>query len=222
MGKPVRGTRSIPKGAPRELLEEGSHQAVCVGCIHVGTQPANKEGWDDQNTIYLLFQAVNEETSAGKPFVVAKPFNYVFSSGSNLGKLLDAWLGVEDDEFDITTVVGEKAIITIKHNESKKGTFANITTITAPPKGSEKSIRKATVPFQILMLDEEGWDEEVYESLPDFYKLKIAASDEGVEMLGDKPKGKKGKEKDEEEEEDEKPRSRRSAAKEEKPKRRRG
>lgn len=197
MAKKQKATRTVPKGAARELVEEGTHNAVCVQVIDVGTQESSNPEWEPQHQVYLVFQLVDEETSAGKPVLLSRPFNYVASSRSNLSKTLDAWLGVDAAEFDLDECLGEPCLVSVKHNETKKGVFANITSVTKPTKGSK--IRKPSVDVFSLWLDED-FDEEIYEELSDFYKLKIASSDEGLAVLPKKAtKGKKAKDEDDEE-----------------------
>ncbi len=196
MAKQVKG-RSVPKGAPRELPDEGSFPPRGIGVIDVGSQVSYTPEWSDAHLVYLLFELIGERKENGDPFVVQQSYNYVLTTKSKLYKMLDAW-GIDVDQENVDLEVeclNREAAVTIKHSESKsgKGTFANIAAVTKPTKGTK--IGKAVSDLICIFLDD-TFNEKEYNELSDYYKLKIASSPEGMELLGlnEKPtKGGKGK-----------------------------
>lgn len=183
---------AIPKGKSREACPEGTHNAVCVQVVEFGTQKVEfKKGEEkEQRRIQLGFQLVDEQTSDGGNMVAYKEFNYTDNPGSDLMKSLKAWLGVEDGDFDVATCIGKPCLITIEQVEKKTGgTRDKITTITAPTKGAK--IKKATEETKVLMFD--SFDEDVFDSLPEWMKTKIAGTDEYAEATSKKKKPAAGK-----------------------------
>jgi hypothetical protein len=182
----------IPEGKPRELAPEGAHNAVCVQVIDLGTQPAMKEGWDDSRSIQLAFQLVDEQTSNGKAVVVYKQFGYTYKG--NFGKLLKSWLGVKEPKsFDPRNILGKAALVTVVHRESKGNgnTYDNVDTISALQKNVK--VKRHTEKLKGLFLEKGEFDQEVFDSLSDYLKQKIAGSPEYSEVVNaQKNKGNAG------------------------------
>lgn len=186
---------SIPKGANRELVPEGTHVAVCVQVIDLGTQ--SSEQWGDKRKVQLAFELVDERTTDDKAMVCYRQYTFSASPKGNLMKDLKGWIGKEAvGEFDMDNLLGKAASITVEHNETDKGTFANITNIAGLPKGSK--VKKSTEPLRSLYLDE-TFDADTFEVLPDFLKEKIMVTKEYEEhgvpskKKGSKVPPKKGK-----------------------------
>lgn len=181
----------IPQGKQRELPEEGTHNAICVQVIDMGTQKVTYEGKEKSlRQIQLAFQLVDEQTSEGEAMVVYKKFTFSGHSKSALMIALKAWLSVKDPEYDMENVLGKPALITIAVSTNDKGSFANISNIGGVPKGTK--VTKASEPFRSLFLNDGEFDEETFKVLPEYLKLKIADSPEYAEVIKPKSKPVKG------------------------------
>lgn len=176
-----------PKGSGRELAPEGTHQAVCIQVLDLGTQPSGE--WGDKRKIQWGFELLDEATEQGEPFTIYMNMTFSASNRSTMAKHLKVWQGVEDaSEFEQGDLLGKNGLITIVHNDSEKGTFANVQTIAPLTKNMKP--KKSTLDHVLLSLDPDEFDEDVYNDLPDFIKEKIAGSPEWAEVM--KPKMKKG------------------------------
>lgn len=171
----------IPVGSARELAPEGVHNAVCIHVVDLGTQEVkdfkDPEKVNKVRKVQLAFQLVEEETESGENVVVYKMYTFTNSPKSNLMKDLKAWIGakeVADGDFEMDSVLGKACSITIEHKTSEKGTFANITNLAGLPKGVKT--KKPSEPIYSLYLDE--FDQEVFDGLPEWMRLKIADSPE--------------------------------------------
>ena len=175
---------SIPKGSARELAPEGVHNAVCIQVIDLGTQPS--EQWGDKRKVQLAFELVEERTTDDKAIVAYRQYTFSASPKGNLMKDLKAWLGAKSvsGEMDMDDLLGKAASVTIEHNETEKGTFANITNLGGLAKGAK--VKKHTEPLRSLYLDE-SFDADTFEALPDFLKEKIMVTKE-YEEHGAPPK----------------------------------
>lgn len=180
-------TRRIPKSSGRELAPEGVHNAVLVQFIDLGTQPSNNPDWEAKRQCQLAFELVDEKTKDGRAIVEYKQYTYSDSTKGNFMKDLKAWLGIKDGNFDMDEALGKPANITVQHKVTEKGTFANITNISAVPAKDAKRVRKPTEPLRSLYLDE-AFDEETFAALPQHIQNKIATSPEYVEVQAPRQK----------------------------------
>jgi len=179
----------IPKGAQRELPEEGTHNAVCVQVIDLGTQKNANPEWGDKRKVLLGFELVDvqdEEHTA----LVSKQYTFSDSQKGNLMKDLKKWLNIKSGDLDMDDCLGKQALVSIEHKETDRGTFANISNISSVPKGTK--MRKPQSVTRSLYLDE-TFDADVYEELPEWIRLKIATSPEYEEVAAPKPAAKKAK-----------------------------
>jgi len=159
---------SKPPKPTRELAPEGVHNAICIAFLDLGTQ--SSENFGDARKCDVVFE-IAAKRSDGKSFQIAKRYTYSASPKSNLMKDLKAWLGVKDGDFDMDGVALQGAMVTIEH----KGEYANITNISGLPKGMKPL--KTQSEFKSLYLDE-TFDQEIFDSLTDYQKEKIAGSPE--------------------------------------------
>lgn len=167
-----------------EIAPAGTHNAICIRFIDLGTQKQVFKGEESEaRQCRLYFDLIDEKTKDGKNVVAFQKYTYSPSPKGNLMKALRSWLGVKDSDFDMDQVLGKPAMITIEHN----GEYANITAITSPTKGAK--FRKSTEEVYSLHLTEEDFDVNVFNELPEGLQGKIMDSPEYAEVSA--PKGKK-------------------------------
>jgi hypothetical protein len=179
-------------GTQREPIPAGNYIARCYSMIEVGTvteivmgQPKIQKkvriGWE-LPTEKKVFKEENGE----QPLVISKEFTLSMHEKSNLRLTLKSWRGKDFSEeearaFDITKLLGVPCMLNVIHKPSKKDpsrVYEEISGITPIPKG-------VTVPAQItktLRLEYDSWNQEVFNSLPDFIKLKMQGSAEYAAM----------------------------------------
>lgn len=167
-------------GTPRELPEEGTHNAVLVEILDFGTQPGSEAYPEPKRKCQLAFECVDLKTKEGKAIVATKQYTFSNSPKSNLMGDLKSWLGVKDGNYDMDNALAKGALITIEHSTTQKGTYANITNITAPPKGMK--IKKHSEPLVSLYLDE-TFDKDTFDSLAEWKQTKIAGSPEYAAIM---------------------------------------
>jgi hypothetical protein len=180
------------EGKKRELIPTGNYAARCYKMIQIGTveeivqgkhviQPKVRIGWE-LPTEKKVFNEANGE----QPYVIEKEYTLSLYETSNLRKDLKSWRGKDFTEeqakcFDITVLIGVPCFLNIIHNPSKKSPsvfYEAIAGITPIPKGFE--IPKQINPTFELSYDK--WNEEKFDSLPDFVKDKMMTSEEYKKM----------------------------------------
>lgn len=175
------------KSRGTELPPEGATLGILVECIDLGTVLNEKFG-RFLHQIRLTWELPFELMSDGRPFLISKIYTLsLFGSQKNKSKLradLEAWRGKEfkkqelDQGFNFSKLLGHCCTLTITHSERDGGTYANILSIGAVPKGQE-----TFDPFHpIKFLDLDAFDQEVFESLPEWVRKRIEESAEFKKM----------------------------------------
>jgi len=112
--------------------------------------------------------------------VVYRQYTFTSSPKGSLMKDLRAAFGVKDTDIEMDDLLGRACMVTVEHKETDAGTFANVVAVGMLPKGTKA--KKATEELKSLYLDE-TFDQEVFDSLPDFLREKIASSSEYEEVM---------------------------------------
>jgi hypothetical protein len=176
----------------RELIPAGNYIARAFSMIEIGTvneqymgeskiQKKVRIGWE-LPTELKVFSKENGE----QPLVISKEYTLSMNEKSNLRKDLKSWRGKDfsEDEarsFDITKLLGAPCMLNIIHNQSKSDptkVYEQISGITSVPKGMK-------VPPQInatVMLSYDNWNQDEFDRLPDFIKIKMQGSLEYTTM----------------------------------------
>lgn len=190
-------------GPERTLANEGTHVAVCTQIIDHGT----KEGENGKYRAFNFgFELVEEDPdSEGNPVMVFRQFagkinpdeSISITPRSKLGQAIAAWLGKpldKDSEFTLESLAGKACQVTIVHKEVEDKTYANITSVIGLSKGVKA--KRPTSDIKVLFLDKDEFDQDVFDSLPDFVQEAIEEAPEYRAMFAKKskqPPVKKGK-----------------------------
>lgn len=176
----------------RAIVPEGTHIARVIGFIHVGTAEDSFKGEKKMFNKIRLTWEFPEETHVFKEGDVPKPFvhseEYTFSMGkkSNLLPIIEGMIGTSLSEeeaynFNFESLIGLACIVSIKYKKSSKGNvFPKVGSTTSLMKG--QVCKDAFNPYKVLTF--ENWDEEYFNSLPEFIKDKIKRSEEYKSMKG--------------------------------------
>lgn len=171
---------------PRELIPSGNYVARCFSMIEIGTVNESYMGEPKLLRKVRISWELPTETKVfdpakgPQPLVISKEYTLSMNEKSNLRKMLASWRGKDftEDEaksFDITKLLGKPCMLNIIHKPSQSDptkVYENISGITTIPKGM-------TVPDQVNANQElyyENFDENVFNSLPDFLKDKMKGS----------------------------------------------
>lgn len=129
------GTKYTPAPA-------GSHAAVCVDVVDLGTLEVTYQGkTKKQHKIEIVWQ-IDEERDDGKPFTVKKRYTLSLHEKAGLRKDLEAWRGrpfteTELEGFDVETVISVGAMLSVIHNVSGNNTYANVNGVMRLHKGMQ-------------------------------------------------------------------------------------
>src|SRR5690606_27917890 len=209
---------------PKELCPDGTYAARCIRIIDMGTQTHKVYG--DSRKVNFVFENLDEENEDGDPHLHYRTFNAKLTPKADLTKAISKWMKVKiekGDTYDLDDLLNQPCMITVETQEKDDGDERSvITSITSVPKSMGK-LPKATNDVYSMYLTEDGFDQEIFDDLPEWMQNAIKESPEweeleeaGVVKGKGKSKGKKKRDEDEEDE-DERParRSRRKAVEEE-------
>ncbi len=173
-------------GTKRELIPAGNYIARCYQMIEIGTineiimgtqkmLTKVRIGWELPTELRVFDEAKGEQ-----PLVISKDYTLSLNEKSNLRKMLASWRGKDFTEaeakcFDITVLVGIPCMLNIIHKPKKTDPtviYEEIGSISAMPKG----MMPAAAILKPFVLSYDNWNEEKFESLPDFIKAKMQSS----------------------------------------------
>ena len=126
----------------REPIPAGSHLAVCTMIAEVGTHSVtNSYGTKDKYQVVLSFDFPDQRIDIEKDGVTknlprrkSKKVTFSYHEKSTLGIWLSGWNGERPNrDFDLSSMLGKNAMITIIHSDWEGTTYDNIQTISALP-----------------------------------------------------------------------------------------
>lgn len=179
-------------GSQREPIPAGNHVARCFQMIELGTVKEFVMGKEVTAKKVRIGWELPEETrvfreeKGEQPLVISKEYTLSMNEKANLRKDLKSWRGKDFTEeeascFDITKLIGATCMLNIIHKPSSKDpsrVYEQIAGITPLPKSMKAPA--AVNPVFILSYDE--FNQEKFDSLPDFIKTKMQGSLEYAAM----------------------------------------
>jgi hypothetical protein len=132
-------TKSAGSGEDWELPPGGTHAAVLVALIDLGTHSFEFKGKPKESRkIYYVWELTAENDSKGNSFTVARDFTWSMSAKSHQRPMIEAWVGTiaDDQEFDPTVLLGKPCFIGLTEGTSSNDKkFIEVATVGQPMKG---------------------------------------------------------------------------------------
>ena len=143
---------------------------------------AEQRVWLDFELPKEVVEYEDKETKDKKSFVrtIGEEFTLSLSEKGNLLPLIQGWLGRsltanELQSFDVCSLLGRPAFLSVVHNTAKNGsTYANIGSVSPVMEGMELP----KMSHESIEIGKEQWSGESFDALPDFLKKKIQESNE--------------------------------------------
>jgi len=167
-------------GGNFKKVPQGTHRAVCNLVVDLGMQRTSWQGQESvKPQVYLRFEVPDERVEYEKdgvkhegPLSIGATYTASLSEKANLRHILESWRGkgftpAELKGFDLFNVLGKPCLITVTHTEKNGKTYANITSVSGLPKGTEPP--KAEMPLLKYSADEP----EALRQLPEWLQKKI-------------------------------------------------
>ena len=175
----------------RELVPEGNHPARIYEVIELGTVESKWNGnVKMQHKVRISFEFptkkfVFNEEKGPQPFVLSTEVALSMYDKATLRKIVDAVEGrkltdEEADSYDVLSLAGKPLLVTVSHSEPNKDDiqYANATTFSPVIEG----LTVAPLYNPIRTLEYGAWNEEVFQSLPQFLREKMEKTKEYQDM----------------------------------------
>lgn len=170
-----------------KIAPVGLHMARLYRVIDLGHQSTQWAGETKiMHKVDLTWELHGEDDSGqplktddGKPLIAYKRYTVSLGDQARLRQDLESWSGkkmtAEDRKnFDLEKLLGKFCMVNITHSED--GKFANISGISPVPSALRSVQPEGINPIMHFWLAE--FDQAKYDSLPKYYKEKIAESSE--------------------------------------------
>ena len=185
----------------KELIPAGIHLAKCISIIDLGTQKVTFEKTEKQvhqvrfefELPALTYEFEDKETKEKKIWtkVTWKNFTVSLHAKATMRKFLESWRGKkftkeELEGFNLGNILGKTCQLQIIHSDD--GEYANIENVLPMMAGIPfPESTKELISFEIQE-DEKGnptgYDEAIYDKLPEWLQKKIMESAEMMKLFG--------------------------------------
>lgn len=167
-------------GGDFQQAPEGSHIGRCIRLIDIGTHHGEYQGAPTIRNQVIVQWEIPGETIAidgeDKPLVVSKFYTNSLSEKANLRKDLETWRArafsvAELLKFDLMTILGAPAMLSVVHNEKGKAVVQGVMKL---PKGV--TCPDAFNESDAFWIDE--WDQQKFDDMSKGFQRLIMDSDE--------------------------------------------
>jgi len=173
-----------------QTVPAGTHVARCYQIIHIGTIVDTYQGEEKLvNKVRLVFELPLETADFGKgeqPFSIGRDFTLSMHEKSGLRAFVQSWLGkamsdAEANKFDIGTLLGKEAMVSVMHRTANTGrTYADL-------KGASPLAKGMVCPPQVnsaFLLDYDSPDFDLrFKMLPEWLQNKVSSSQQFSDRL---------------------------------------
>lgn len=186
---------NLPTKTQRELIPTGNYPARVYEIIEIGTVDGQWMGEAKKtHKVRIGFELPTEkrvfdEKKGEQPMVISKEMALSFGDLAGLRKIVEAIEGkkltdAEAVNYEIESIMGRPLLVTVSHSEpNEQGIiYANATTFSPLIKG----LTVEPLNNKPKYLEYAKWDEQVYNSLPDFLKEKMNVTPEYKAMRSGK------------------------------------
>lgn len=127
-------------GKDFEMPPAGSHPAILVGLVDLGTFEDNYNGKKgEKHKVFLVWELTAESDSEGRNFAVGRDFTFSLGAKAHLRPIVEGFRGramVEGEEFDFGSLLGQPCMVNLSEGVSSKGKkFIEVASVSKPPKG---------------------------------------------------------------------------------------
>lgn len=175
-------------GKAFEQAPAGTHEAICIGVIDLGTQAGEWQGKPlIRRQVIVQWELPTAKMADGKPFICSKFYTASLNEKATLRADLQSWRGREFTEqelmgFESKNILGKPCLLSIIHNEKGK---AKVASVMACPKGMTLP-PPANKPVY-FSLERAEFDSVVFEALGKGLQDMIRKSPEWIEIHSGKP-----------------------------------
>ncbi len=133
--------KSVPQ--PSESFEvppAGSHGAILVAIIDLGTQREDYQGTEsEKHQVYLCWELTGCPMSGTtNNHLIGRKYTFSLQEKAALRQLIKSWRGKDlttGEEYDILKLLGQKCLLSVSHKENGEKVYAQLGGISMVPAG---------------------------------------------------------------------------------------
>lgn len=171
----------LPESSTFEQAPAGTHNAICIGFIDLGTQPNDYNGETKmQHQVVIRWELPDELMEDGKPFIVSRFYTWSMNDRAVLRLHLEAWRGKPfekadfgDGGFNTRNLLGKPCTLGVVHSEKGKAKVSSV-----GPKMKGAPDKTQTNPSVYLALTPEDFEPSTLANIGDWFQEKVKASPE--------------------------------------------
>lgn len=135
-----RMSASSGEGGDFELPPAGSHPAILIGVVDLGTKDNTYNGkTSKRHKILLCWELTAEADSKGQNFIVAQDYTWSLNSKAQLRTIVEGFRGralADNEEFDVADMLSQPCMISISEGISASGKkYVEVGGVSKPPRG---------------------------------------------------------------------------------------
>lgn len=178
-------------GADFELTPAGTHHAICIRVIDLGTQESAFNG-RKQHRVRVVWELPDEIMKDGRPFSASKTYTWSMHKKAALRQHLEAWRGQPfaekdfgPDGFNIKNILGKCCTLNVSHDEKNGETYAFVAAVGKAMKGHVQA--PPLNPCLYLWLEPALFSTQIFETLGERLRDTIMRSPEFQSIVSGKP-----------------------------------
>lgn len=147
-------TKAISGEGDFEMPPPGTHPAILVGLIDLGTHASTFDPTKTRHKILFIWELTAEADSKGQNFLVLSDYTWSLNSKAALRSIVEGFKGkslADGEEYDLGLMLGQPCMINLKEGTSAKGkSFMEVSSVSPPMRGL--TVPPAThTPFGFLL-----------------------------------------------------------------------
>lgn len=187
----TRGLTLRTTGAANNFEEApaDTHAGICIAVIDLGDQ-LDRQNSKWVHKVRIDFELPFTSMTDGRPFMVSQEWTASLGDRANLRKVLESWRGKSwpkegpGEDFSLKNLLGKAAMVQVVHTPKKNGdgVWVNINNLMPIPRHPQTKQPMFEMPAtthnqqRFLELTQEGFNAEVFDSLSDKTRSRIANS----------------------------------------------
>ena len=161
----------------------GNVSAVCIRMIDIGTHPGSQQFPKEKRKVRVYWE-IDEKSEegeyAGKRYVQMAQYTLSAHENATFRHILESWRGRKygpAEAMNPKGCLGQPCLLNLV--ESEDGNYVNVQSVSPLPRGMER----LTPENDLLFLDLDEFDQDVYDKLPPRTQEKIRESPEGRKLF---------------------------------------
>lgn len=127
------------EGGDFELPPSGTHPAVLVALIDLGTHQSRFDATKTVHKILLIWELTAESDSSGNNFLITQDYTWSLNKKAGLRPIVEGFRAktlADNEEYDLGEMLGKPCVVSLSEGVSGSGKkFMDVTSVSPPMRG---------------------------------------------------------------------------------------